>query len=56
MSTKLAWGAYTEEKWVKIHGAVHMLGCGVPGCVLQETKNNQNEAALVCRTIKAAVL
>ncbi len=38
MSAKLAWGAYTGIKQVKIHGVVHKSGRGVPGCVLQETK------------------
>jgi len=56
MSAKLAWGAYTGKNQVMIHGVVRKTGRGVPGCVLQETRKNPNEAALVRGTIKAAVL
>jgi hypothetical protein len=49
-------GAYTGKNQVKIHGVVCESGRGAPGCVLQETKKNLAEAALVRRTIKAAVL
>jgi hypothetical protein len=56
MSAKLAYGANTGKSEVEIHGVVRKTHRGFHTCIHQEYKKNPNEAALVCGTVKSAVI